>query len=88
MYGHTMNDSHGEACGNCLDAEDILKTEIIPKETVPVEYREIDVYSPDGKAFTTARNIDKMPHIEKCDIYKDGEKKCEPFDVQKTKLKK
>lgn len=84
MYGHVERDTHGDACGNCVEEEKFIKSDLIKRESVPVKYQHIDVYEPEGQKAMDEFKFQNMPFTQDCQIFKkeNGEEERECRNVE------
>ena len=75
-WGHHVKDDHGEKCGSCEKLDNLINNEIIPKSSVPIEYKMNDIYTEEGRKYAETKKIEEMPYTESCDIYDSGKKDC------------
>lgn len=75
MYGQIAGEN---SCHNCVDLNNQLTTENIPKAEIPVDYKHVDVYDNKGNPtpVTDEKKISDIPHVEVCKIAEDNQKQC------------
>jgi hypothetical protein len=75
-WGHPTKDSHGEKCGSCEKLDNLIKSDISPNSSIPIDYSVNDIYTDEGRKYADEKKITEMPHTEVCDIYDSGRKDC------------
>lgn len=72
MYGRLDGDNQ---CGNCIDLDKLIK-DSTPNLTVPLDYKYVNVDTPEGKSFADQHKVDDIPVTEVCEIFQSGKEDC------------
>jgi hypothetical protein len=75
MFGSIEGEN---SCHNCIDLNNQLNKEVIPKAEIPVEYKHHSVYDDEvGKEVAKVEKIKDIPYVKHCKIAEDEQKDCE-----------
>ncbi len=75
MFGQIAGE---DSCHNCVDLNKQMTEKVIPKATIPVDYKHYSVYNDEeGKKVAAAENIKDIPYVKHCKIAEDDTKQCD-----------